>query len=461
MILQHIFRRASHLRGAGVRANRLMSSARSSSIPVIASENKTSALERRLLGLFATCGEADYIGEPVTITGHSLQAMLASRQAGMNEDVQLACLMHDVGHLLGLEAGFAPGMGGCGTVDHEVVGADFLQAVGLTETVAFLTRHHVSAKRYLCWKDPGYLASLSKASATTLAHQGGPMTAAEAAEAESDPRWPLVLAVRQFDEAAKDPFARLPAVRDVLRPLLDAHFAAEAARKKAFLALSVVLGDRQPGDEGSADGDAELSPSCVLSSEQLRRWREYGCLVVRGALDPSTARALPQFAEAVLLDHTTESGSFAVHAICGWSEGHSIDGEASSPTAAEAAWAKVRGGPVAQLLKQLRESTKISELKADISSSEDLKLCISRLVVASAVHEGSSIEVTDHSRLHAVVAIDELNLEMSPDASTSAGLVERNLDLAEGDVALLMEGKHWCAMPANGEARLAHFSFCL
>ncbi len=63
-------------------------------------------------------------------------------------------------------------MDGCGTVDHEGVGADFLEALGLGANVSFLTRQHVNAKRYLCFKDKSYLSGLSEASRTTLAFQG-------------------------------------------------------------------------------------------------------------------------------------------------------------------------------------------------------------------------------------------------------------------------------------------------
>ena len=38
----------------------------------------------------------------------------------------VTALLHDVGHLAGLEAGHAPGMDGCGTEDHEAVGGVFV-----------------------------------------------------------------------------------------------------------------------------------------------------------------------------------------------------------------------------------------------------------------------------------------------------------------------------------------------
>ena len=71
------------------------------------------------------------------------------------------------------------GMDGCGTEDHELVGAEFLGKLGFTDTVSYLARHHVNAKRYLCARTPGYMGKLTEASKITLKHQGGPMSEEE------------------------------------------------------------------------------------------------------------------------------------------------------------------------------------------------------------------------------------------------------------------------------------------
>ena len=75
-------------------------------------------------------------------------------------------------------------------------------------------RHHVNAKRYLCAVDPDYYAKLSEASRQTLHFQGGPMTAAEAAECAADSRWPAVLRFRSYDEAGKEVDLEVPTLRD-------------------------------------------------------------------------------------------------------------------------------------------------------------------------------------------------------------------------------------------------------
>merc|ERR1712185_705501 len=110
---------------------------------------------------------------------------MCAREAGENVEAQVAMLLHDIGHLVGLEAGFEPAMDGCGTEDHEGIGAVFAGALGFPDSVSYLIAQHVNAKRYRCARDPAYMERLSDASKTTLRHQGGPFTEAECLEAEA------------------------------------------------------------------------------------------------------------------------------------------------------------------------------------------------------------------------------------------------------------------------------------
>ena len=229
------------------------------------------AAERRILTLFERFGAADYIGEPCSITEHSVQAANAAAKAGESETAILACLLHDVGHLAGLEAGHAPGMDGCGTPEHERVGAELLGALGLPVDVSYLTHKHVSAKRYLCATQPDYYHKLTDASKTTLKHQGGPMSAAEAREAEADPRWPMVLRMRGYDEAGKDVDAAFTSPSQFV-PMLRAALRDSVSRQLEL---------RGPP---SAYPLSPHAASYVFSEEQLRYWDEHGMLVVRGAL---------------------------------------------------------------------------------------------------------------------------------------------------------------------------------
>jgi len=61
---------------------------------------------------------------------------------------------------------------------------------------------------------------LSPASVCTLSLQGGPMTDAEAAAFAARPYAPDAVAVRRWDDAAKDPAADVPGFARY-RPLLE------------------------------------------------------------------------------------------------------------------------------------------------------------------------------------------------------------------------------------------------
>ena len=74
-------------------------------------------------------------------------------------------------------------------------------------------RLHVAAKRYLCATEPGYFALLSAESVRTLALQGGPMTPEQAAAFGALPYARDAVAVRRWDDEAKDPLGHPAGVR--------------------------------------------------------------------------------------------------------------------------------------------------------------------------------------------------------------------------------------------------------
>ena len=60
----------------------------------------------RLLALYEGNGNNDYIGEPVSILAHSEQAAEFMAAAKPNDSEAIcAALLHDIGHVLGMEAG--------------------------------------------------------------------------------------------------------------------------------------------------------------------------------------------------------------------------------------------------------------------------------------------------------------------------------------------------------------------
>jgi predicted HD phosphohydrolase len=71
-------------------------------------------------------------------------------------------------------------------------------------------RLHVAAKRYLCAAEPGYLGLLSAESVRTLALQRGPRSLDEAAAFEALPHARDAVALRRWDDEAKDPAVTPP-----------------------------------------------------------------------------------------------------------------------------------------------------------------------------------------------------------------------------------------------------------
>ena len=161
--------------------------------------------------LFSEQGNCDYVGEPVSQSEHSLQAAKCALDATNSaagdparEEVVLAALLHDTGHMLGLRhRATTEWMGECGAMHHERLGGDFVRSLGMSERVAALVQQHVNAKRYLTGSNPAYFAKLSPASTTTLGYQGGPFTPEECAAFLKDPDHKVILKMRTWDEAAK------------------------------------------------------------------------------------------------------------------------------------------------------------------------------------------------------------------------------------------------------------------
>ena len=180
-----------------------------------------------IIKLYEQYGHEDYIGEPVSQLEHMCQCAQLAADAGHDEAVVLAAFFHDLGHLLE-HVMPAEQMDGYGVVDHEKLGATYLLQKGFSATVGKLVAAHVSAKRYLTFKHPGYYQQLSEASKRTLEFQGGVMSEQEAAEFEADPLHELYIQFRKWDEAAKLEQVPLPSL-DIYREMIARHLVAQPA----------------------------------------------------------------------------------------------------------------------------------------------------------------------------------------------------------------------------------------
>lgn len=170
-----------------------------------------------LRALFQAGGHLSY-GERVSQLDHALQGAQLAEAEGADDELVCAVLLHDLGHLLHRDAAQAFAAGD--DDKHELLGARYLArwfGPGVVEPIAW----HVQAKRYLCAVEAGYHASLSPVSQRTLAIQGGAMSAAEIADFEGLSHHRRAVAVRRWDDAAKEAGA-------TTRPL--DHFLSVAAR---------------------------------------------------------------------------------------------------------------------------------------------------------------------------------------------------------------------------------------
>ena len=162
--------------------------------------------------IFLRRGVESYLGEAVTMSQHMLQAAFLAEEAGASAEVIAAALLHDLGHYTNE---FAPAEGLERNNRHESFGAAVL-APYFPPKVLHCIRYHVDAKRYLSATDANYEAALSSASVRTLALQGGPMEAAERDVFAQLPDLDDILAVRRWDDGAKDPRRVTPSLSHYL-----------------------------------------------------------------------------------------------------------------------------------------------------------------------------------------------------------------------------------------------------
>lgn len=169
-------------------------------------------------GVFQRRGAEQYSGEPVTQLQHALQTATLAEQAGADDELVTACLLHDLGHLL-QDLGDTPSLRGVDDV-HQFAALPFLRGL-FPDRVLGGIQLHVDAKRYLCATRPAYHASLSADSQRSLVLQGGVFTAEQARAFIDRPGAADAVQLRLWDDLAKDAHAVTPDL---------AHFLARARR---------------------------------------------------------------------------------------------------------------------------------------------------------------------------------------------------------------------------------------
>ena len=167
--------------------------------------------------IFERRGAESYLGEQVSMSEHMLQGAVLAEAEGAPEELIAAALLHDIGHYT---SEFGPmSLGDERDNYHEESGAMVL-APFFPSIITECVRLHVPAKRYLCATDKGYHDRLSEASKHTLMLQGGPMSAEEVKDFESNPFHREAVRVRIWDDEGKKPGVVTPEFRHYV-PLLQ------------------------------------------------------------------------------------------------------------------------------------------------------------------------------------------------------------------------------------------------
>lgn len=160
-----------------------------------------------LAGLDGVFDAPPHEGDPVDLLAHGLQcAHLLRAEYPDDLGLQLAGLVHDVGHAVG-----------GGDPDHAKTGAVAVRPV-LGDRVAELVALHVEAKRYLAATEE---YELSPASRLSLRRQGAAMSEPEIVRFEALPEAAAAIALRRADEAAKVVGAEVPGLETWIPRMRD------------------------------------------------------------------------------------------------------------------------------------------------------------------------------------------------------------------------------------------------
>lgn len=185
----------------------------------------SSTITDQIIQVFHQRGSESYGSEAVNQLQHAIQAAVLAQRDGADEQLVVAALLHDIGHILG-HAPLPTDATENYDDKHEMRGyAWLLKHFG--PRIADPVRLHVAAKRYLCTVEPTYSQRLSPTSLKSFYDQGGLMNSEEKATFEQEPFFEEALRLRRWDDEAKDPEMQLPVV-EAFRTMLNNAVASES-----------------------------------------------------------------------------------------------------------------------------------------------------------------------------------------------------------------------------------------
>ena len=147
---------------------------------------------------------------------HALQTATLAEAAGADDALVTAALLHDLGHMMYLDAEDFRGVDDL----HEYRSLPLLRSA-FDESILGPIKLHEDAKRLLCTIEPDYHGLLSVDGKRSLGLQGGPFSVDEAARFIRTPHAREAILIRRWDDRAN--------VRGLATPDLD-HFLFIASR---------------------------------------------------------------------------------------------------------------------------------------------------------------------------------------------------------------------------------------
>jgi len=159
-----------------------------------------------IVNSYQIAARTQYGKEAVTELEHSLQCAELADQAGADEELVLACMLHDVARFAVPQEQVSDTLQNAkvnsNAKGHGARGAELMQGL-LPEKSLFCIKHHAEAKQYLCLTNDNYKAKLSSASIKTLKIQSAEVDQNKLDELSQHPWWSDALKLRVWDDAAK------------------------------------------------------------------------------------------------------------------------------------------------------------------------------------------------------------------------------------------------------------------
>ena len=191
-----------------------------------------------IFDLFARKGQQQYDGEAVTHLQHALQTALLAEEAHADCELIVACLLHDLGHML--PASTVPGSESLPQQVHQNRVLPLLRPLfgpGVLDPIKL----HVDARRYLCATEAGYYASLSASALLSLEQEGGVFDAEQVDQFIRQPHAAQAVALRRWDDKARR--------ADWVTPDLDwfAKYLEQAAKRRQVKLQHDAISSAKPG----------------------------------------------------------------------------------------------------------------------------------------------------------------------------------------------------------------------